>query len=115
LVAGRNESLRACYRAAIALVIPSYHETFGMPMLEAMACGTPVVASNAGSLPEVGGDAALYAPADGAEAWTAALRRIAGDVQLRDRLRVAGLARAKQFSWDESARRHLALFAAMAR
>ena len=56
LTAGGNDTLRACYRGAIALTLASYHETFGMPMLEAMACGTPVVASRASSLPEIGGE-----------------------------------------------------------
>jgi len=114
LKAGANEALRACYRAAIALMLPSYHETFGMPMLEAMACGTPVVASDAGSLPEVGGEAALYAPSDDSNAWKAAMRRIVDEPALRERLRAAGLERVKHFSWDESARRHLALFRAVA-
>jgi glycosyltransferase involved in cell wall biosynthesis len=107
---GGGEVLRACYRGSIALALSSYHETFGMPMLEAMACGTPVVASAAGSLPEVGGDAALFVPPDDATAWASALRRIHLDVDLRARLSAAGLERAKQFSWDESARRHVALF-----
>jgi glycosyltransferase involved in cell wall biosynthesis len=115
VIAGREQPLRACYRAAIALVIPSYHETFGMPMLEAMACGTPVVASNAGSLPEVGGDAPLYAAFDDGDAWAAALRRIVVDEALRDRLRAAGLERATHFTWNESARRHLDVFRAVAR
>jgi glycosyltransferase involved in cell wall biosynthesis len=114
LVAGGAESLRACYRGALALTLASYHETFGMPMLEAMACGTPVVASRAGSLPEVGGNAALYAPPGDADAWAAALRRIVEERSLRERLRAAGLARAASFSWDESVRRHLALFRAVA-
>lgn len=109
-----GEGLRALYRGALALALASYHETFGMPMLEAMACGTPVVASRAGSLPEIGGDAALYAPPDDAEAWAHALRRAATDAALRDRLRLAGLDRATHFSWDESAARHLALFAGVA-
>ena len=60
--AGKSERLRALYRGTLALALPSYHETFGMPMIEAMACGAPVLASHAGSLPEVGARAALYLP-----------------------------------------------------
>ncbi len=115
LVAGRDESLRACYRGALALALASYHETFGMPMLEAMACGTPVVASRASSLPEIGGDAALYAPPDDVDAWTAALRRVVEDTALRETLRAAGLVQTKRFSWERSAERHLAVFRAVAR
>jgi glycosyltransferase involved in cell wall biosynthesis len=114
LNAGRDESLRACYRGALALTLASYHETFGMPMLEAMACGTPVVASRASALPEIGGDAAFYAPPNDPDAWAAALRRVVDDGQLRERLRAEGVERAKRFSWDESVRRHVALFRAVA-
>ncbi|MFY9631944.1 MAG: glycosyltransferase, partial [Candidatus Cybelea sp.] len=114
LIADRSEALRACYRGAVALAMASYHETFGMPMLEAMACGTPVVASHASSLPEVGGDAALYAPPDDAAAWAVALRRIVSDDDLRERLRAAGLERVKQFSWDRSAQQHAELFHSIA-
>jgi glycosyltransferase involved in cell wall biosynthesis len=114
LTAGGSDILRACYRGAAALALASYHETFGMPILEAMACGTPVVASDAGSLREIGGEAALYAPPDDPAAWASALRRIVLDGELRERLRAAGLERAKQFSWDESARRHVALFRSVA-
>jgi glycosyltransferase involved in cell wall biosynthesis len=115
LTTGSSELLRACYRGALALTLASYHETFGMPMLEAMACGTPVVASRASSLPEIGGDAALYAPPDDADAWATALRNIVEDPTLRNRLRAAGPPRAKLFSWDVSAHRHLELFRAVAR
>jgi len=115
LTAGGNDTLRACYRGAIALALASYHETFGMPLLEAMACGTPVLASNASSLPEIGGEAALYAPADDAREWAASLRRIVDDGELRQRLRAAGPERAKLFSWDRSADQHVALFASVAR
>lgn len=110
-----NEPLRALYRGAIAVTVASYHETFGMPMLEAMACGTPVVASQASSLPEIGGDAALYAPPDNAAAWAQALQRVTEDARLRDRLRIAGLDRATHFDWDESALQHLAVFRDVAR
>ncbi|MBV8584113.1 MAG: glycosyltransferase family 4 protein [Candidatus Eremiobacteraeota bacterium] len=105
-----DERLRALYRGAIVLALASYHETFGMPLLEAMACGTPAIASEASSLPEVGGDAALYAPPDDASAWADALVRVAGDAALRDRLRIAGLGRATHFSWDSSAEAHVAVF-----
>ncbi len=115
LHAGASEALRAFYRGAIALTLPSYHETFGMPMLEAMACGTPVLASKASALPEVGGDAALYSPPDDARAWADALRRIVTDGELAGRLRTAGVERAKHFSWDRSAERHEALFRSVAR
>ena len=115
LIGSTNEALRSLYRGAIALALASYHETFGMPMLEAMACGTPVVASRASSLPEIGGDAALYAPPDDAAAWADALRRVVDDPGLRGRLRIAGLDRATHFSWDESTDRHLALFRDIAR
>ncbi len=109
-----NETLRSLYRGATAVTVASYHETFGMPLLEAMACGTPVVASQGSSLPEIAGDSALFAPPDDAEAWAQALRRVCDDAGLRDRLRVAGLDRATHFDWDESAERHLALFRTVA-
>ncbi len=115
LNAAGDDSLRACYRGATALTLASYHETFGMPMLEAMACGTPVIASRASCLPEIAGEAALYAPPDDAQAWAAALRKIVEDRDLREHLRVAGIARAKQFTWDESVRRHVAVFRSVAR
>jgi glycosyltransferase involved in cell wall biosynthesis len=115
LTAGSNDALLACYRGAIALTIASYHETFGMPMLEAMACGTPVLASGVSALPEVGGEAVLYAPADDAREWAASLRRIVDDEALRHRLSATGLERAKRFSWDRSADRHVALFRSVAR
>ena len=115
LVAGAGGSLRACYRGALALTLPSYHETFGMPMLEAMASGTPVLASRASSLPEVGGDAPVYLPSDDAGAWAAALCRIAGDADLRATLRAAGIERAAHFDWETSARSHLDLFRSLLR
>jgi glycosyltransferase involved in cell wall biosynthesis len=114
LTARTNEGLRALYRGALALTMASYHETFGMPMLEAMACGTPVVASRASCLPEIGADAALFAPPDDAAAWAEALRLVSRDAALRDRLRVAGLDRATHFSWDESTEKHVALFRSVA-
>ena len=114
LIAGGSESLRACYRGALALTLASYHETFGMPMLEAMACGTPVVASRASALPEIGGDAALYAPPNDADAWALALRSIVEDATLRERLREAGIERARRFTWERSVERHLALFRSVA-
>ncbi|MBV8530576.1 MAG: glycosyltransferase family 4 protein [Candidatus Eremiobacteraeota bacterium] len=114
LHAGEAGALRACYRGALALTLASYHETFGMPLLEAMACGTPVVASSASSLPEIAGDAALYAPPHDVDAWADALRRIVDNARLRERLRAAGLARSARFSWETSAQRHLAIFRAVA-
>ena len=114
LSARDDRRLRAMYRGAVALALPSYHETFGMPMIEAMACGTPVVASQASCLPEIGGEAPLYAAPDDAAAWAMALRRVVDDAALRDRLRIAGLDRATNFSWDESARAHLELFRSVA-
>lgn len=110
LIGDGEAAMRACYRGALSLALASYHETFGMPMLEAMACGTPVVASRASSLPEIGGDAAMFVPADDVEAWSVALRHVARDSVMRERLAAAGIARAREFSWERSAERHYALF-----
>lgn len=98
-----NETLPTLYAAADAFVFPSLFEGFGIPVLEAMACGTPVCASNTSSLPEVIGDAGLlFDPLD-THAMTDALRRVLTDAPLCERLVAAGLAQASQFTWDGAA------------
>jgi glycosyltransferase involved in cell wall biosynthesis len=95
--------LAALYRGAAAFVFPSRYEGFGLPVLEAMAFGTPVIASGAASIPEAGGDAALYfAPADTA-ALAALLARVLSDEALTDDLRRRGLRRASTMTWDRCA------------
>jgi len=88
---------------AIALVFPSLWEGFGLPVLEAMACGTPVITSDRGALPEVVGDAALTVNPYLISGLTQAMGRVATEPQLRSDLRRAGLARAKNFSWEQTA------------
>ncbi len=90
-------------------VLPSLYEGFGMPLLEAMACGTPVVASRVSALPEVAGEAALLVDPRDVEALAEAMERVLGDEELRSDLRRRGLERAKEFSWDRCARETLAV------
>ncbi|MHB1004885.1 MAG: glycosyltransferase family 4 protein [Chloroflexota bacterium] len=92
------------YGAATAFAFPSLYEGFGLPPLEAMACGTPVVCADSSSLPEVVGDAGLLLPPREATAWGAALLRLWEDEPLRRDLRERGLARARQFDWAKTAR-----------
>lgn len=87
---------------AIALVMPSLWEGFGLPVLEAMACGTPVITSNLSSLPEVTGDAALLVDPYNTPAITNAMQQLATDTRLRADLRAASLTRASQFSWEKT-------------
>jgi glycosyltransferase involved in cell wall biosynthesis len=100
-----EETLAALYRLAGVFVFPSLYEGFGLPPLEAMASGTPVVTSNVSSLPEVAGDAALLVDPYDPGAIADGIERVLTDAALRDELRRKGLARAKQFSWDRSVRR----------
>ena len=95
-----QDELAALYRGAEALVFPSQYEGFGLPVLEAMASGTPVVATSSSSIPEVAGDAAILVEPD-PKALAAGVDRARSE---RPRLRAAGLERARQFSWAETAR-----------
>ncbi len=90
-------------RHAEALALPSLHEGFGMPLAEAMACGTPTLAARTSSLPEVVGDAGLLVSPRDTTAWAAALDRLLSDSTLRADLRERGLARARQFTWQRAA------------
>ncbi|MEM6634658.1 MAG: glycosyltransferase family 1 protein [Pseudomonadota bacterium] len=106
-----DAELRALYEAARALAIPSITEGFGLPAVEAMTCGCPVIASTGGALPEVCGDAALLVDPLDTGGWTAAMDLITEDDALAQDLRAAGLARAERFTWDSAAARlaeHLA-------
>lgn len=99
------------YGGASALLLPSKYEGFGLPALEAMACGCPVLASRAGSLPETVGEAGLLLPPDDVGEWRGAALRVARDDALRRELIEKGRARALRFSWDECARQTLAVYA----
>ena len=105
-----DEDLPLLYRAVDALVFPSLFEGFGLPVLEAMACGTPVVASNTSSLPEVAGDAALLVDPLDAGAMAAAIRRLLEDAALRRELIARGLQRARAWSWERAAQRVLDVY-----
>jgi glycosyltransferase involved in cell wall biosynthesis len=100
-----EETLAVMYRLAAVFVFPSLYEGFGLPPLEAMASGTPVVTSNLSSLPEVAGDAALLADPYDPGAIADAIYTVLTDPSIRRDLRSKGLVRARQFSWEASARR----------
>ncbi len=105
-----DERLFAFYSRAVALIYPSLQEGFGFPPLEAMASGCPVVVSNTSSLPEVVGEAGLLVDPQDSAQIAAALRRILTDETLAGHLRQAGLAQARQFSWDRCARETVAVY-----
>jgi len=104
-----DAELRALYEAAFCLVFPSRYEGFGLPPVEAMTCGCPVVAASAGAVPEVCGDAALWFDTDGPWPLTRTLARLLEEQGLREALRQRGRERAALFSWRRAAQRLLTL------
>ena len=108
-----DEDLPALYGGALLFVFPSLYEGFGLPVLEAMSCGVPVVTSNTSAMPEVAGDAALLVDPYDVKGMATAIAAIVHDASLRDNLRQKGLARAQQFSWEMTARQTLDLYLAL--
>lgn len=105
-----SETLVQLYNGATALAIPSFYEGFGLPALEAMACGVPVVAAARGSLPEIVGDAGLLIDPEQSDDLAAALERILTDETLRQDLAHRGIVRATHFGWAETARQTLMVY-----
>lgn len=103
---------RSLYEGAAVLVVPSFEEGFGLPVLEAMAAGVPVVASNRGSLPEVLGEAGILIEPDDAEAVADAIRNVTGEPELAMRMVACGIERAKTYTWDRTARAALGAYEA---
>ena len=102
-----DEALCALYHAAVALVYPSLADGFGLPIVEAMACGCPVITSNVSSMPEVAGDAALLVDPRAVAALAGALEHLLAAPAVRADLAARGRARAALFTWDEAARQTL--------
>ena len=110
-----DSDLPGLVNCASVFAFPSLFEGFGLPVLEAMACGVPVVCSTAASLPEVSGEAALLVPPQDVAAWAEALARVLGDSQLAAKLRAQGLARAATFTWEAAARQTMQVYEAVMR
>ncbi len=115
IVHPRDSELVELYRGALALLMPSRNEGFGLPALEAMACGCPVIAARAGALPEVCGAAAILLDPDDPGAWRDAVTKLAGSPARRAELAAAGLERARAFTWERTARGMLELYRAATR
>jgi glycosyltransferase involved in cell wall biosynthesis len=109
-----DEDLPDLYRGAHLFVFPSLYEGFGLPILEAMASGVPVITSNTASMPEVAGDAAMLVDPHAAKAIAEGIARVLTEDRLRETLTQKGLARARGFTWDTTARKTLELYAALA-
>lgn len=105
-----TRSIADMYRTAIGFVYVSLYEGFGLPALEAMACGTPVIASNCGSIPEITGDAALKVDPENVDSIADTMKLLLTDSHLRNQLKISGLHRASQFSWKKTAAEHLAVY-----
>jgi glycosyltransferase involved in cell wall biosynthesis len=110
---GSDHVLAGLYENATALLYPSSYEGFGLPLLEAMVHGCPVIAAPFTSLPEVGGDAVFYADPFCTDAWVDALRQIGLNESLGQMLRSKGSGRAAEFSWDHSGASHIALYSSL--
>jgi len=110
-----DDDLPALYSAADVLAFPSIYEGFGLPILEAMACGTPVVTSATSSLPELAGDAALLVEPTDVDAIAAALHRLLQEADLRHRLVAAGFDQARKFTWEKAATQLLGIYNSFAR
>ncbi len=105
-----DADLPALYAGATLFLFPSHNEGFGLPILEAMACGVPVLAANASSLPEVAGEAAVLLPPADERAWTEAMHRLLLDGPRRTRLVAAGFRQARAFTWHRAARELAAVY-----
>lgn len=105
-----GNDLPALYTAATAFGFPSLYEGFGLPPLEAMACGTPVICARTSSLPEVVGDAAILVDPQDVNVWSAAIESVASDAELRRAMRADGIAQAARFSWQTTAQQTLTLY-----
>jgi glycosyltransferase involved in cell wall biosynthesis len=105
-----KDEMAALYSGASALLFPSFHEGFGLPPLEAMACGTPVVASNASCMPEVLGDSAIMADPRDYRAMAEGLMRLKNDAGLRAGYISKGRERLRKFSWEQAARMTLEVY-----
>ena len=105
-----NALLPVVYNAASVFLCPSLRESFGLPILEAMACGTPVLTASTSAMPEVAGDAALLADPTSPEAMADQIENLLTDTGLRNDLRYLGLNRAALFSWDKTAKKLLDVY-----
>ena len=105
-----DRDLACLYSGARAFVYPSVYEGFGLPILEAMACGCPVVCANRASLPEVAGDAALYCAPDDPECFGDRLNKLLADVGLREKMQMKSIAQAEKFSWAKTAEKTIKVF-----
>jgi glycosyltransferase involved in cell wall biosynthesis len=105
-----DEDLPSLYNLADVFVYPSFYEGFGMPVVEAMACGTPVIATNVASLPEIAGNACILVNPDSVESLAEGIYSCLTSPSLMESLSQAGLRRSKEFTWENSARKTLKVF-----